>query len=323
MNESSNRSVVERLATRASAFLAGGLFPAFALCLLLFYQLFVALMAFVPDVSLLGNFVEDFRVRCFQYNPENGWMRLSSVWTMLAEPVPLQLILFYLWRAPLHELWRMQRRALWPSVGGALLTTTVLVAGLFNLDHSRPPTTELPFPADRLRSALPMPAFTLTNQEDQAVSLTDFKGQVVLITAVYSTCTRTCPMMLTKIRTVLDELTPTERRKLAVVAFSLNPDADTRELRVQTAKIYGMEAPRFHFVNGLPGEVNALLDKLNFSRSRDEKTGEITHANLFLLLDREGHIAYRLSLSQQEQSWLIAALRVLLAESAPHPGSVS
>ena len=38
---------------------------------------------------------------------------------------------------------------------------------------------------------------------------------------------------------------------------------------------------------------------------------------MFILLDREGRIAYRLSLSQRESSWLITAVRTLLAEKSP------
>ena len=51
--------------------------------------------------------------------------------------------------------------------------------------------TGLPFPADRLRTTLPVPEFNLVNQDGNAVRLADFKGRVVLLTAVYSTCTTT------------------------------------------------------------------------------------------------------------------------------------
>lgn len=307
----------ERLVTRATGFLSGGSFPAFALCALIFYQIFVGIMAFAPPTGgVWGDFLEEFRLRCFKYDPRSGWMEMSSVWVMLSEPLALEAILFFIWRAPLRELWQSRRRAVAPLATSALLLVSAIAVSLLGLGRAQAKPTELPFPADRLRSALAMPAFTLTNQDGQAVSLGDFKGRVVLVTAVYSTCTTTCPMMMTKVRKVLDQLSPAERKNMAVVAFSLSPEADTRELRTMTAKIYGMQAPQFHFVSGVPSDVNALLDKLNVSRTRDEKTGQIMHSNLFFLLDREGRIAYRLSLSQNEQSWLISALRVLLAEKS-------
>jgi protein SCO1/2 len=307
----------ERFVARATGFLSGGSFPAFSLCALVFYQVFVAIMAFAPEATgVWGDFLEDFRQRCFKFDPRGGWMELSSVWVMLAEPLPLQAIFVLVWRSQLRELWQRQRRALLPLAGSALLLVGAIAFSLLGLGRGQAKPGELPFPADRLRSALPMPAFTLTNQDGRSVSLSDFKGKVVLVTAVYSTCTTTCPMMLTKIRTVLDQLTPEERQQMAVVAFSLNPESDTRELRAITSKIYGMKAPRFHFVSGVPAAVNALLDRLNVARTRDKETGQIMHSNLFFLVDRQGRIAYRLSLSQNEQSWLISALRVLLAEKS-------
>lgn len=306
----------QRLIEGTSRFLAGGSFPAFAICALFFYQAFVAMMAFSPPATgMWGEFMEDFRLRCFQVSA-SGRMDMTSVWVMLSEPIPLQGIFLFIWRGPLLELWRTQRRTLIPLSAAALLLVMAIAASLLGLGRSQATPAKFPFPADRLRSALAMPAFVLTNQDGESVSLSDFKGKVVLVTAVYATCSSTCPMMLTKIRTVLDELTPAERNDLAVVAFSLNPEADTQELRKMTSRIYSMNSPRFHFVNGLPSEVNAVLDRLNVARTRDEKTGQILHSNLFFLLDREGRIAYRLSLSENEQSWIADALRVLLGEKA-------
>ena len=50
-------------------------------------------------------------------------------------------------------------------------------------------------------------------------------------------------------------------------------------------------------------------------------TGVVEHANLFLLVDRGNHIAYRFTLEPRHRAWLRAALRSLLAE--PDAGPVS
>ena len=305
----------ERAVLRFSRMLSGGSFATFALCVLLFYEVFVIVMTFAPiNGGALGGFLEEFRIRCFQLEPKTGWMKWSSVAVMLGEPLPLVGIIFFIWRAPIRELWLTNRRAVFPIAAVALVMVGLLGAGLAGLGRAEPVQRELPFPADRLRSELPMPAFKLTNQEGLPVTPADFKGRVTLVTAVFSTCTKTCPMMLKKIRDVLDQLTPAERADLSVVAISLSPEADTRELRTMITKAYGFDPTQFHFVNGAPAEMNALLDQLNIGRVRDEQTGELIHSNLFILLDRDGRIAYRLSLSQREQSWLTAAVRALQAE---------
>jgi len=98
--------LTERFIARATSFLSGGRFPAFAICALVFYQIFIAVMAFVPPAGgAWGEFLEDFRMRCFKLDPRSGWMEMSSVWVMLSEPLPLQAIFFFIWRTPLRELW--------------------------------------------------------------------------------------------------------------------------------------------------------------------------------------------------------------------------
>jgi len=308
---------LERGILRFSRYLSSGSFAVFILALLLFYQAFVAIMSFAPPSDgRLGELIEQFRIRCFNFDPRTGNVTRSYIWAMLLEPLPIVAIVFFLWRHQLRDLWRAHRLSLFAPILAALVFVTSLAVSLAGFRGGQPVTaeTELAFPADRLRSALPMPGFQLTDQDNRTIGPADFKGRVVLVTAVYSTCTTACPMMLRKIREVLDGLAPDERAGLSIVAFSLNPEVDTRELRTMITTGYGFDGTQFHFVNGVPSEMSRLLDELGFSRQRDEKTGQITHANLFFLLDREGRIAYRLSLSQREQSWLLAATRTLLTE---------
>lgn len=314
--QTNSPGLVERLSVRFSRMLSGGNFALFALFLLAFYELFMIIMAFAPPTSgAMGGFLEEFRVRCFQYDPKSGWMQWNYVATMLAEPFPLAAIIYFIWRAQIREVWRTRRRAMIPLGGSALLLMGLIGAGLAGVGNAEAAQKELPFPADTLRSALPMPDFKLVNQDGQTVTLDDFKGRVTLVTAVYATCTTTCPMMLKGIRTVLDELTPAERAKLSVVAFSLSPETDTKELRTMITKSYGFDSAQFNFLNGDPAVMNTLLNQLNIARTRDPQTGELVHSAMFILLDREGRIAYRLSLSQRESTWLITAVRTLLAEN--------
>jgi len=67
------------------------------------------------------------------------------------------------------------------------------------------------------------PDFTLTDQAGRRVSLAQFRGQVVLLVFVYSTCGPTCFLIAQQVRGALDELP----RPVPVLFVSIDPQADT------------------------------------------------------------------------------------------------
>jgi protein SCO1/2 len=99
-----------------------------------------------------------------------------------------------------------------------------------------------------------------------------------------------------------------------VIAVTMDPENDSPDVLAELAKNHGMQSTLYHLVTGDPADVEPLLDRMQIARQRDPATGIISHANLFLLIDREGRIAYRLGLGERQQRWLTSALRVLLRE---------
>src|SRR5690606_7319407 len=110
-------------------------------------------------------------------------------------------------------------------------------------------------------------------------------------------------------------LTDAERADLTVVGITLDPARDTPAVLAAMADGQGVAAPLYRLATGEPAVVEALLDRLDVSRRRDPETGVIDHANLFLLVDRQGRIAYRFTIGDRQQSWLTSALRLLLREA--------
>ena len=78
---------------------------------------------------------------------------------------------------------------------------------------------------------------------------------------------------------------------------------------------HDMQAPLYNLLTGPAPTVEQTLDRMQITRSRDPETGVINHANLFLLIDRNGKLAYRLGIGERQQRWLTTALGVLLSES--------
>ena len=315
---SADHTAAQDTKARSVGFFDGPGFPAFVFAALLVYEIFIGLiLATPPGATGWGRFVQDFRIWCFNYDPHSGYLEWASVGVMLAEPLSVALIVGVIWRQALKDFRHAATwRATWPQWTGGVLLTVIVSAGL--VLYGQPEEEKLlPFPGERIRTHLTTPAFTLIDQRGARVSLADYRGRPVLITGIYALCTTSCPQILQQVKRTLAGLSPDARRDVAVLAISLNPEYDTAELMGAIADGYGFDYPQFRYVNGDVPLVNTVLERLQFARIRNQVTRQIEHANLFVLVDRRGEIAYRFGLNPRHEPWLHAALEQLAAEASP------
>ncbi len=125
----------------------------------------------------------------------------------------------------------MQRRT---AIAISALTITLLVLVLVlalplgGSSHDRAPAASSDvagagFDGAAIPAGAPAPNFTLRNQDGHSVSLRDYRGQVVVLTFLYSTCGATCIVIAQQIRGALDELP----HPVPVLIVSADPRADT------------------------------------------------------------------------------------------------
>jgi len=294
-------------------FFAGARFPVFALGLVFFYELVLIALLLMPAApSGLGAFAEDFRIWCFGYDPATGRMNLAYPFSLLLPPLLMSLCFALLWAEPLREAVR-RPLGLLRDVGVAGLVVGGMVGG-FVLLGADPAQGELPFPADALRIAQRPPAIALVDQTGTPLALETLRGEVVLLTAVYASCPHTCPLILAQARDALAALTPAERAHVRVVAVTIDPAHDDSAVLQQLADMHGLDAETYRLLTGEPAAVERVLDAMDVARRRDPETGVIDHANVFLVLDAQGRVAYRLSLGERQKRWLVSALQVLVRE---------
>lgn len=300
-------------------FFTGAGLPVFVIVAVAIYEAFLLAILFLPaGDGFWGGFAREFKLWCFSYDARTGGMSWAAAGVMVVEPLFIAGIALVLWRRTLVALGSVAAairhwRAGVAGAGVALLVTGSLVA------YGRPADDAeavLPFPGERIRTALEPPPFRFTDQQGQAFSLEELRGQAVLVTGVYAQCSATCPEILVEIRRLLDDLPAKNREHLRVVALTLNPEYETTELMQALAAGYGFTHPEFRYLNGEPAEMHDVVSRLGFAPYRDPVTRVINHANLFLLLDADGRIAYRLTLDPRHRSWLREAVLALTAEAA-------
>jgi len=303
---------MESLVTKAQDFVAGWRFPTLLLSILATYAALTLAVLLVPPPPSLAQFADDFKVWCFGMDPASGRMERVYVFQAFAEPIGLGAIIALLWRNPLRAA---KLRALAPW---ALSGVTIVAASGFVLVRREAAPAKLEFPATALRVAHQPPPIDLVDQTGAPIALDAYKGKVVMLTGVYTSCGYTCPRLLAGSRKAIYALPPDDRNDVVVLAITLDPDHDgPNELRTMAHAQKLDTNPNYRFLTGPSAKVNATLDALEIARTRDPKTGVIDHASVFVLVDRSGRIAYRIALgSELEETWLVDALRSLLREPA-------
>jgi protein SCO1 len=142
----------------------------------------------------------------------------------------------------------------------------------------------------------PRPAldFTLTDQFDRQVRLSGLRGQVVVLTFLYTTCPDICPLVTAKIRDVIN-LMGTQRQQVAFVAVTVDPERDTVTTVADYSQRWAM-IDRWLFLTGSEPQLAPIWEYYWAGRVRDAAPSSppakaaytIGHGSPVHLLDRAG-----------------------------------
>jgi protein SCO1/2 len=95
-------------------------------------------------------------------------------------------------------------------------------------------------------SDIPIRDFGLRDQDGKPASLGEYRGRVVVLTFMYSTCQDTCPVTAQTIRGALDQV----GHDVPVLAVSVDPAHDTPDTAERFLVKQGMSAGRMRFLLG-------------------------------------------------------------------------
>jgi protein SCO1 len=160
----------------------------------------------------------------------------------------------------------------------ALLTlSAALGIALFDRPGARDDSTAF---AGSLRPDVPPQDFRLRDQDGTPVSLRQFRGRVVVLTFMYTTCRDTCPLTATQIRGALDDLaTP-----VPALAVSVDPVNDTPDRAKAFLFKRGLGDDRMRFLLGSRAQLQPIWRAYGIR----PQGKAFDHSAYVLLIDRHG-----------------------------------
>jgi protein SCO1/2 len=99
-----------------------------------------------------------------------------------------------------------------------------------------------------LEPATIAPPLALRNYLGQPVNIASYRGKVVLVTFLYTTCPDICPLIASDLRVALNEMGPKEAAKVQIIAVSVDPRVDTRESVAAFLARHGMTGRMLYLI---------------------------------------------------------------------------
>ncbi|MCB0065295.1 MAG: SCO family protein [Caldilineaceae bacterium] len=135
--------------------------------------------------------------------------------------------------------------------------------------------------------------FTGTNYDGSAFQLSDHRGEVVLLFFGYTFCPDICPLTLTDLSTLYEQLGE-QANNLTVVFVTVDPERDTLETMASYVPAFNSE---FYGVR-VEGEMYEAMKKAyglyvekRAIEGADADTYFVDHTGIIYLIDKEGNLS--------------------------------
>ncbi len=103
----------------------------------------------------------------------------------------------------------------------------------------------------------PAPEFTLIDHNGESVSLLDFRGEVVLLTFLYTNCPDVCPLVTANLQQAHMMLGPEEAGRVNFLTISVDPRGDSMQRVREYTRYMGMEG-RWHYLIGAEEDLSPI-----------------------------------------------------------------
>jgi protein SCO1/2 len=144
------------------------------------------------------------------------------------------------------------------------------------------------------------PDFTLTDQDGAKVSLHDFKGKAVFIFFGYTRCPDICPLTLSALNGVVNELGK-DKDNVKVIFITIDPERDNQEALKKYVSFFNQG---FIGLTGTPDEIKTVSDSYHAFYIKEETDSDsgylMGHTSSVYLINPDGRIILRYPQSKMD-----------------------
>ncbi|QBD77022.1 SCO family protein [Ktedonosporobacter rubrisoli] len=157
--------------------------------------------------------------------------------------------------------------------------------------NTMPSSSDATTPAEADLGKAPGPDFRLQDQQGKPVALSQLKGNVVVLSFLYTHCPDMCPLAAEKFHQALSQLGD-DAKKVSVLAVSVDPANDTEASAQKFSQEHRLDTnPRWHFLLGKRDELIPIWKDYHIytdALKQDANGQAISHMGIVYLIDQQG-----------------------------------
>jgi protein SCO1 len=157
----------------------------------------------------------------------------------------------------------------------------------------------------------PAVAFALRDQNGQLIRLSDYRGSVVAVTFLYSTCANTCTSIVSQLSTAIDELP----HPISALAISVDPGQDNAT-NVKSFLLHQQALASLHFLVAKRSVLEPIWRQFAVTPQRRLKSARGDFTVEVVLIDKAGRprVRYRGLAALNNPDAIAADIRTLEAQ---------
>jgi protein SCO1/2 len=164
----------------------------------------------------------------------------------------------------------------------------------------------------RLPHIGPAPDFTLIDQDGRPFSSSALRGQVAVVTFIFTSCGDTCPLLTAKLVGIQRKL-GADAPRVMFAAITVDPLNDTPGVLKRYAQAHSADLSRFAFLTGSVPQIDEVTRRYAVFQKKQPR-GSVDHAFLTTLVDRGGTMRVQYLGVRFDPAEFMADLRSLVAE---------
>lgn len=130
------------------------------------------------------------------------------------------------------------------------------------------------------------------DENGREMKLSELRGRKIILTMFYASCKTVCPVMVSYMKAVENEIPSGRLSKYKFVLVTIDPVKDTPGKLRQYAKEHNLAPANWILLTGKKDDIATLAEMIGFNYKQNPD-GTFSHANLITFLDSDGNIVHQ------------------------------